>query len=137
MQMLSRDTEISSNQNRATRYIGRVLVVEDSATCALTIRAQLKRLGLETDWVNTGIHAFKAVCLKPYDLILMDVGLPVMDGLDASRLMRSQGIRTPIIAITGQYEAGDSDLCFTHGMDDFLCKPVKFTTLENLVHRWI
>lgn len=137
MQMLFKDAEVQSNQHQATRYCGRVLVVEDSATCALTISAQLKRLGLKADWVNTGTNAFKAVCLKPYDLILMDVGLPVMDGLDASRLMRSQGIRTPIIAITGQVEAGDSDLCYAHGMDDFLCKPVKFDTLEQLIAQWI
>jgi CheY-like chemotaxis protein len=137
MQMISKEAEVSTHPELANQYCGRVLVVEDSSTCALTISAQLKRLGLEADWVNTGTNAFKAVCLKPYDLILMDVGLPVMDGLDASRLMRSQGIRTPIVAVTGQYETGDSDLCFSHGMDDFLCKPVRFNTLEHLIARWI
>jgi len=137
MQMFSKVNEVPAQPAPATQYCGRVLVVEDSSTCALTLKAQLERLGLNAEWVETDTRAFTAVFRQPYDLILMAVGLPVMDGLDGSRLMRSQGIRTPIVAVTGQYQTGDSDLCYVHGMDDFLCKPVKFKTLEQAISRWI
>jgi CheY-like chemotaxis protein len=93
----------------------------------------LKRLGYRADAVANGREALKALQLVPYDLVLMDVQMPDMDGLEATRRFRTleagTGRRLPIIAMTAHASTADRDRCLEAGMDDFVTKPVQRDTL--------
>ncbi|MFZ4779559.1 MAG: response regulator, partial [Terrimicrobiaceae bacterium] len=110
----------------------RVLVAEDNVTNQKVIDMMLKRLGIKPEIVPNGLLALEAVKKMPFDLVLMDVQMAVMDGLAASRLMREhfgQSPRPQIIALTANAFKEDREACFTAGMDGYLVKPI---TLERL-----
>jgi CheY-like chemotaxis protein len=118
----------------------RVLVVEDNPVSQQLAAAMLKRMGCRTDVVGNGEEAVEAWRRLPYDLILMDCDMPVMDGLTATRRIRAletPGQRIPIIAITASVLAGDSERCREAGMDDFLAKPVRHQELNQKVLSWL
>jgi PAS domain S-box-containing protein len=111
----------------------RVLVAEDNPTNQKVAVSMLKRLGYRADTVANGREALKALQMIPYDLVLMDVQMPEMDGLDATRRFRALEIGTgrhlPIIAMTAHASTADRDRCLAAGMDDFVTKPVQRETL--------
>ncbi len=118
----------------------RVLVVDDNVVNQIVTRGQLEALGYEVVVAGDGIEALDSCCDEPPDMVLMDVDMPVMDGLEASEHLRSlQRIGTlppfPIVAAT----AGDSELrrsvCFSAGMDGFLSKPMNLQALADELHR--
>lgn len=105
----------------------RVLVVEDNATNRLVASRMIERMGHRVDAVTEGSEALQAVRSVPYDLILMDVMMPGMDGLTATRLIRSDtaiASRTPIIGLTANAAWSDEVACREAGMDGFVTKPV-------------
>jgi PAS domain S-box-containing protein len=106
----------------------RLLVAEDNATNQLVVRSVLGRFGLNADFAGNGIEALEAVRQRPYDLILMDVHMPDMDGLEATRAIRSfsdaRG-RIPIIALTANAFAHDVENCRAAGMNGHLGKPFR------------
>ena len=106
----------------------RLLVAEDNATNQLVVRSVLAKFGLTADYVGNGIEALEAVRQRPYDLILMDVHMPDMDGLEATRAIRSFGderARIPIIALTANAFAHDVENCIAAGMNGHLGKPFR------------
>jgi PAS domain S-box-containing protein len=111
----------------------RVLVAEDNPTNQKVAVSMLKRLGYRADTVANGREALKALQMIPYDLMLMDVQMPEMDGLEATRRFRALEIGTgrhlPIIAMTAHASTADRDRCLAAGMDDFVTKPVQRETL--------
>jgi PAS domain S-box-containing protein len=111
---------------RASRSI-RVLVAEDNQTNQVVIRAMVAKLGHRADLVGNGLEAVEAVRSRPYDLVLMDVMMPEMDGLEATRQIRalpgSKG-RIPIIGLTAHAAAAEHDACRQSGMERVLTKPV-------------
>ncbi|MCD6060800.1 MAG: domain S-box protein [Moraxellaceae bacterium] len=114
----------------------RVLVVEDNPVSQQLASAMLKRMGCRADVVGNGKEAIDAWRRLPYDLILMDCDMPVMDGLEATRQIRAAeapGQRIPIIAITASVLAGDAERCREAGMDDFIAKPVRHQELSQKV----
>ncbi|MFZ5560271.1 MAG: ATP-binding protein [Pseudomonadota bacterium] len=118
----------------------RVLVVEDNPVSQQLAVAMLKRMGCRADVVGNGEEAVEAWRRLPYDLILMDCDMPVMNGLDATRHIRAAeapGQRIPIIAITASALAGDAERCREAGMDDFLAKPVRHQELCQKVLAWL
>ena len=112
-----------------------VLVVEDNPVNALVVRTMLERLGLQSDLAGSGTEALQAVERQPYDLVFMDLLMPEMDGLQATRRIRASGIaRQPhIIALTANVMAEDRAACSAAGMDTFLAKPIKLVDLERCV----
>ena len=89
----------------------------------------MRKFGYNADVANNGLEAVKAIQKNPYDLVLMDVQMPEMDGYDATRAIRSgpnsgSGQPLPIIALTAHAMRGDRQACFEAGMDDYLSKPV-------------
>ena len=115
----------------------RVLLVEDNPVNALLARALLTREGCAVDRAATGQEALEAAATAPYDLILMDLRLPDLDGLSAARALRRQGVKTAVVALTANSFEEDRQACLAAGMDDFLTKPLSPEALRAVLHRWI
>ncbi len=113
----------------------RILLVDDDETNQIIARSILERLGCAVDVLANGQQAVDAD--KPYDLIIMDMQMPVMDGLEATRKLRHKGISTPIIALTANAMLEDQQRCREAGMDDYLCKPVDMNQLHQTLIRWL
>jgi signal transduction histidine kinase/DNA-binding response OmpR family regulator len=110
----------------------KLLVVEDNATNQLVVRAMLERQGITPDVASNGFEATEAVRRRDYDLVLMDVHMPEMDGLEATRrirAMRGPVSQTPIIALTANAFARDVENCRLAGMNTHVAKPFRKETL--------
>ena len=117
----------------------RVLVAEDNPVNQQVTLALLRRAGHVADVVSNGEEAVDAVAALPYDLVLMDVQMPVMDGLTATRAIRRLGGpvgRIPIVAMTANAMEGDEEACLSAGMNDYLPKPVTPELLLHAVALW-
>lgn len=121
-----------------TRSDARLLVVEDNAVNMMVMQGVLGRLGYrQIDKARDGLEAVAKVAATTYDLILMDCQMPNLDGYDATRRLREQGLRTPIIALTAHAMSGDREKCLAAGMDDYLSKPVAIDALAAALARWL
>ena len=114
----------------------RVLLVEDNPVNALLARALLAREGCEVDHARAGEEALAAVKVGTYDIILMDMRMPGLSGEQTARLLRANGIQTPIIALTANVFEDDRRACLAAGMDDFLVKPLLPEALRAVLSRW-
>jgi CheY-like chemotaxis protein len=113
------------------------LVVDDEPVNLEVARMLLADVLLEVDTAENGEQACAMAAAEPYAVILMDMQMPVMDGLDATRALRrdARHAGTPIIAMTANAFAEDKARCIDAGMDDFLVKPFEPTMLfETLLH---
>lgn len=109
-----------------------VLVVEDYEFNLEIIVEMLKMMGIEPDVAANGEEAVEKVKSKNYDIILMDVLMPKMDGYQASKIIRSLSIPQPIIlALTASVQPQDKKKCLDAGMNDFINKPMEFEDLEK------
>ncbi len=129
-------------RNVTERFSGAtVLVVEDNAVNREVARRFLERLGCTPVLVPDGKAALDACGLRDFDLILMDVQMPVMDGLEATRELRereaSTGRRTPIVALTASAMSGELSRCLSAGMDGLLTKPVEVARLREVLEQYV
>jgi two-component system sensor histidine kinase EvgS len=118
---------------------GRVLVAEDNPVNMLVIRSLLQKMGFRVVEVQTGREAVEKTETDAFDLIFMDIHMPEMDGLDATRAIRSaqgSGRRTPIVALTADAMEQDRDRCLAAGMDHYLSKPFTQDQLAEAVGRF-
>jgi CheY-like chemotaxis protein len=127
--------------SRSKRRGIRVLVAEDNLTNQQVILKILQKLGYQADAVGTGLHAVKAVEAQRYDVVLMDIQMPEMDGFEATAIIRSGKLggpaqEVPIIAMTACALKGDREKCIALGMNDYLAKPVDPRLLASTVDRW-
>lgn len=113
----------------------RVLLVEDHAINALLATAMLNRERCVVDHAAGGPEALAAVAVGTYDLILMDMRMPGMTGLETAQEMRNQGLATPIVALTANAFEDDRQACLAAGMDEFLVKPVSADALRRTLSR--
>ena len=118
--------------------IFRILVAEDNAVNQKVISILLRETGSEVDVVSDGAQALIAQRSKPYDLILMDLQMPVMDGWEATRQIRHmRGSQPVIVAVTADVVAGVQEKCRDAGMDDYLSKPFtrdRLLAMVRIVH---
>ena len=117
----------------------RILVVEDEPVNREIVRLMLEDCGLCVDLALDGAQAVARAASGPYDLILMDVQMPVLDGLEATRRIRAlpAGGKVPILALTANAFESDRERCRAAGMDDFLTKPVVPADLYGTTLRWL
>jgi CheY-like chemotaxis protein len=106
-----------------------ILVAEDNAINQLLSRRLLEKMGHRVQVVGTGREAVQAVEQQRFDLVLMDIQMPDMDGLEATRSIRKAELRTgrhlPIVAMTAHAMEGDEERCLTSGMDGYIAKPIE------------
>ncbi len=137
-----------------------VLVAEDNVTSCIVVLAILKKMGMTAHSVTDGLEAVDAVKTASYDLVLMDVQMPGMDGLEATRKIRqweeerkaaswdgqgdqrhspipAAGNRLPIIAMTAHTQQQELDRCLEAGMDDTITKPFSRRILEEILEKWL
>lgn len=107
----------------------KILLVEDNELNRDSLSRLLKRQGLDVVFAEDGEAGVEAASTQAPDLVLMDIGLPVMDGFDATRALRAKGARMPIIALTAHALQSDQDKAIAAGCDDFETKPVEFPRL--------
>ena len=105
-------------------------------------RLTLRKLGYSVDIVNNGKEAVESICNFPYDLILMDIQMPEMDGMEATKAIRSLSpnefgskSETPIIALTANAMKGDERICLEAGMTDYLPKPLQREQLIAILQK--
>lgn len=119
-----------------------VLVVEDNKVNQKVILAILGKFHCIPDLAENGREALDRLAQKAYDLVLMDCQMPVMDGYEAVRMLRSQELlhnipRIPVIALTAHVAIGEREKCLSAGMDDFLSKPIIRPELAKVLARWL
>ena len=114
----------------------RVLLAEDNPINAMLARTLLTREGCQVDHVTDGGAALEALAAGTYDLVLMDVRMPGMSGLDAARALRARGATAPVVALTANAFEDDRRACLAAGMDDFLVKPLSPEALRGALLRW-
>ncbi len=120
----------------------RILLAEDNIVNQQVAVGILKKLGLSADAVANGAEAVKALETLPYDLVLMDVQMPEMDGIEATRHIRDprsavKNHRVPIIALTAHAMQGDREMFLNAGMNDYVAKPVNPQTLVDVLEKWL
>jgi CheY-like chemotaxis protein len=114
----------------------RVLLVEDNPINALLARALLTREGCEIDHAISGEEAIAAAKVGAYDLVLMDMRMPGLTGVETARELRNLGVETPIVALTANAFEDDRHACLAAGMNDFLVKPMSPDALRAMLSRW-
>jgi CheY-like chemotaxis protein len=114
-----------------------ILVAEDHTVNQRLVRHLLEARGHRPTLAGDGLAALEAWRARPYDLILMDVQMPQMDGIKATRQIRaeeqSSGLHVPIIALTAHAMKGDSEKCLEAGMDDYISKPIQVEDLDRVL----
>jgi signal transduction histidine kinase/two-component SAPR family response regulator/HPt (histidine-containing phosphotransfer) domain-containing protein len=138
-------TPVQAKETFASRQPLRVLLCDDNAINQKVAVRILQQLGYQPDLAANGREALDALDRKPYDLILMDVMMPEMDGLEATRAIRefqkaggkaNYSSRIVIVAMTAQAMQGDREKCIAAGMDDYLAKPVRPKDVRAVIERW-
>jgi len=133
---LERDT---SNNERTKmsdiKLSGKILVAEDDKVNQMVIQAMLKKAGFQVTMANDGREAVEKACSESFDIILMDINMPNMNGCEATRALRKKGFTLPILALTASVLKSELDECIEAGCDEHLCKPIDrpklFETLEK------
>ncbi len=115
----------------------KILLAEDNISSQKVAQQMLKKLGYKVDTVANGIEALQAMERQYYDVVLMDVKMPVMDGLEATRIIRQRWPDGPkIIAITAYALEGDREKCLKVGMNDYISKPVQKVDLARVLEKY-
>jgi CheY-like chemotaxis protein/HPt (histidine-containing phosphotransfer) domain-containing protein len=128
--------------SEANRRKIRILLAEDNPTNQQVALRVLEKLGFRADAVANGQEAIHALETLPYDLVFMDVQMPVMDGFEATRSIRSGKTKAPnphipIIAMTAHAMKGDREDCINAGMDDYVSKPIAPGALSEALDKWL
>jgi signal transduction histidine kinase len=119
---------------------GRILIAEDNPINQIVTLRAVRHLGYAAEVVSSGDAALEAWARDRFDLILMDCQMPGMDGYHAAveiRRRENGGSRVPIVAMTANVVDGDEEKCRTSGMDDYLSKPIRLSSLARTLQRWL
>ena len=111
----------------------RALVAEDAKANQALIQVLLQKMGFEVTIVEDGQQAIEQVRKEAFDIIFMDMQMPVVNGYDATQQIKAMGIRTPVIAVTAHAMKGDERKCFDAGCDDYIAKPIDRKKMEQII----
>lgn len=116
---------------------GRVLVADDAPDNRLLLSALLDKFGLEATIVENGQLALDTLTSKEFDLILLDIQMPVLDGLQTIKKLQEQNYDKPVIALTANTLAEDRKVCHEAGFTDFIAKPIRFKMLNKILSQYL
>jgi len=114
-----------------------VLLVEDGDTNRKLIKLLLEKAGAQVATAENGEVGCQIALRQPFDVILMDMQMPVLDGYSASRRLRDAGLILPIIALTAHAMAGDREKCLEAGCSDYLMKPIDADRMIDVIEKWL
>ena len=140
---LPQSVGVSSRTPTCTeRALARILLAEDNPVNRLVAVRLLEKLGYHADTVEDGLQALQALDDHRYDLVLLDIQMPEVDGFGVVEEVRagrrgSRNRQTPVIAITAHAMKGDQERCLQAGMDDYLAKPIRLDQLADKLDRWL
>ena len=120
-----------------TDFSGRILVAEDDRTNQMLITKLLEKMGFEVAIAEDGNIAVQKALAQSFDLILMDMMMPNMNGYEATMALRDKGVSTPIIALTANAMKGDREKCLEAGCDDYLSKPIDQGELKRILDKYV
>lgn len=120
-----------------TRFTGRILLAEDGEDNQELISHLLKSFGVEVTLARNGLQACDLAAAESFDLILMDMQMPELDGYGATRKLRDTGYRSPIVALTANAMADDRAKCIAAGCDDYLAKPIVMDRLKAILGTYL
>lgn len=139
----SSSTELSKgNLPETPSFSAKILLCEDNAVSQMTTRRMLEKTGFVCHVADNGLQGVEASAKIEYDVILMDVFMPVCDGYAATKMIREREAkqnnkrRIPIICLTANMQDGEKEKCLACGMDDYLTKPCRQEDLVNVVLKW-
>ncbi|MFA9454528.1 MAG: response regulator, partial [Candidatus Aminicenantaceae bacterium] len=137
----SAEAEKSPFAEKETKNLYRVLVADDNIVNRKVVHYMLEKKGHQVISVQDGKEALNALDSNIVDLILMDVQMPVMNGIEATQAIREKeqggSVHTPIIALTAHAMKGDRERCLEAGMDDYLPKPINPDSLFATMHKMV
>ncbi|MGY5847120.1 ATP-binding protein [Salegentibacter sp. HM20] len=129
------DDEVAESDLNSNLLEGNILLCEDNELNQRLMRALLEAKGFNLEIVSNGRLALQKVAEKDFDLIFMDLQMPEMGGLEATRLLRNKNINIPVVALTANFLMVEKQACFDAGMDDYLSKPFKKEELFSKIER--
>ncbi|MCP4261427.1 MAG: PAS domain S-box protein [Planctomycetes bacterium] len=130
-------TDPGKKKTGQTEFSGHILVAEDARTNQVLIKSLLKRLGLKVTIAEDGNEVVQKALSKQFDLIFMDIEMPNMSGYEATKVIRKEGVKTPIIALTAYAMKGDDERCFAAGCDDYISKPIENEKLLQILSKYL
>ncbi len=125
-----------SASNTANHGSISILVAEDNPVNQKVAMSMLRKLGYKADMAANGLDALHSLERHHYDIVFMDVQMPEMDGLEATRRIRASGINSRIIAMTAHALNGDREKCLSMGMDEYISKPIKIEELQKMLEKF-
>ena len=129
----------SFDSTLAMRFPMRILLADDNPINQKVALSVLQKLGYRADVAQNGMEVLKALENRAYDLLLLDVQMPEMDGFETATMIKKRWDETKrpkIIAITGNAMSGDREKCLQAGMDDYMAKPIRVAELQSLLENW-
>ncbi len=135
--MIDELNELFQSEKGMNMYNGKILVAEDNPSNQKLITILLQKLGLEVALADDGQIAVQKCSEASYDLILMDMQMPNMNGYEATRQLRKQGLSTPIIAVTANAMMGDEEKCLEAGCDGYISKPIDRSKLAEVIDQYL
>ncbi len=138
---ISEAGEVAGRSTVGVSLRGRALLTEDNPVNQEVAKAMLSSLGLTVQVANNGAEALALTMAQDFDIVLMDLQMPVLDGYQATAALRGREAtgarRLPIVALTANAMEGDRTKCLAAGMDDYLAKPYSKAQLEQVLRRWL
>ncbi len=133
---------ISGTAPPSPHLAGHVLLAEDGPDVQKLVKISLEQVGLTVDVASDGRIAYQKAMASladiiPYDVVLMDIQMPILDGYEATQRLRAHGYRGPIIALTAHAMSGDREKCLSAGCDDYVAKPLSRSELIELVAKYV
>jgi len=136
IQEKEREKEGIAEPSAEAKFELKVLLAEDNLVNRILAVKLLEKNGCHVLAVENGLEAIEALEKEDFDLLFMDIQMPVLDGIEATRKIRVRGMRIPIIAMTAHSLDSDRERCFAAGMDDYISKPIDLNILSQKVKYW-
>ena len=135
-------TDVEESKPATKSDCPKILIVDDNAVNRMVAQSMIDPSRFNTDTAEDGKEAYEKSCGGNYDLILMDISMPIMDGIESTKAIRSfedknNLPRTPIIALTAHAMRDDQERFLDHGLDDYLTKPIKKKHISNVLEKWL